>query len=389
MRVAIVHDWLTGMRGGERVLEVLCDLYPEASLFTLVHDPQRISSRINGMDIRTSFVQKMPFALKRYRSYLPLFPLAAERFDLSGYELVISSSHCWAKSVRTPGSACHICYCYTPARYAWDLYDEYFGPHRMKWPSRMVKGALVRRFRAWDLRTSSRPDHFVAISENVARRIERNYGRKASVIHPPVATGFFTPGGPGEGEFYLVVSAFVPYKRVDLAVRAFNELGLPLVVVGSGPDEARLRRAARENVVFAGEKSDAELRDLYRRARALVFPGEEDFGLVPLEAQSAGKPVIAYGRGGALETVVEGETGTFFGEQTPGALAECVRRYGRMSFDPSRIREHALSFGEKIFRERLTEFIRDKLAAGKQPEKPAGGPEARHGQGRAGRQPVA
>src|SRR5262245_46445055 len=332
MRVALVQDWLTGMRGGERCLEVFCELYPQADLYTLLHVPGTVSPVIERRRIVTSFVQRLPYAARQYRSYLPLFPAAVERFDLRGYDLVLSSSHCVAKGVLAPGGP-HVCYCFTPMRYVWDMYGEYFGPGAGVL-TRSLMPPIAAALRRWDRKSSRRVDHFVAISRFVADRIRRFYRRSAEVIYPPVDIQRFRLADEPAEDFYLVVSALAPYKRVDLAVAAATRLGQRLLVVGTGPEEAKLRALAGRTVEFLGWRSDDEVAELYRCCRALLFPGLEDFGIVPLEAMAAGRPVIAYAGGGALETVVplEGEepaTGLLFSEQTIEALVQAIRRFER------------------------------------------------------------
>ena len=356
MKVAIVHDWLTGMRGGERVLEIFCQLYPDAVIHTLFYNPKKMSKVINRMDIRTSFLQNFPFSLKWYRKYLALFPLAVEQFDLREYDLVISSSHCVAKGVLTNPDTLHICYCYTPFRYGWDMYQEYFGKGKLNCAEKVFVLPGINYLRMWDCVSSNRVDYFIAISNNVARRIQKHYRREATVIHPPVNTSFFIPGGE-QDEFFLVVSAFVPYKRVDLIVRAFNKLGLPLKIVGEGPLKKKLQREAKGNIEFPGDVPDSELCKLYQCCRALIFAGIEDFGLAPLEVQSAGRPVIAYGRGGLLETVVERRTGLFFNEQTPEAVVDAVKKFQGMSFETEVIREHAVQFGVESFKRKFSDYV--------------------------------
>jgi glycosyltransferase involved in cell wall biosynthesis len=358
MRVALVHDWLTGMRGGERCLEVFCELFPDADLYTLLHVPGSVSPVIERRRIVTSFVQRLPQAATRYRHYLPLFPAAVRRFDLSGYDLVLSSSHCVAKGARAAAGARHVCYCYTPMRYVWDMYDEYFG-RGAGGLTRALMPPVAAALRRWDRASSRGVDHFVAISHHVAGRIRRFYGRDAEVIHPPVDAQRFEPG-EGEGDFYLVVSALVPYKRVDLAVQAAARLGRRLVVVGTGPEERRLRAMAGPAVEFLGWRDDAAVAGLYRRCRALLFPGLEDFGIVPLEAMASGRPVIAYGAGGALETVVppggdEPPTGVLFAEQTVEALIGAMRRYEDEAdrFVPKALRARAEQFDRPRFKERI------------------------------------
>jgi glycosyltransferase involved in cell wall biosynthesis len=363
VRVALIHDWLTGMRGGERCLEVFCELFPDADLFTLLHVRGSVSATIENRRITTSFLQRLPGAEARYRALLPLFPWAVARFDLRGYDLVLSSSHCVAKGVRVPRGALHVCYCFTPMRYVWDLFDDYFGA-RAPWAVRLLMPPVAAALRRWDRATAARVRHFIAISRFVADRISRCYGREAEVIYPPVDCQRFRLSEDA-GEFYLVVSALTPYKRVDLAVEAANRLGVRLVVVGSGPEERRLRALAGPTVEFLGWRADAEVADLYARCRALLFPGVEDFGIVPLEAMASGKPVLAFERGGVRETVVpleqgiESPTGLFFAEQTVEALAEAIRRFEASAhrFDPKALRAHAEAFDRPLFKERIAAYV--------------------------------
>ena len=350
--VALAHDWLNGMRGGERCLDLICKEFPQAELYTLLYRPEQVSEAIRSRKVHVSGLQRVPGFLEHYRWFLPLFPMAMESFRVpEGTELVLSTSHCVAKGLVPPKGAKHLCYCFTPMRYAWSLQEDYFGRNRLK---RAVYDPILARLREWDRRASGRVDRFVAISRHVQARIREFYGREASVVYPPVATGFFTPDGRGGGEGYdLVVSALVPYKRVDLAVQAYSRTGHPLKVAGVGTELERLRRLAAPNVEFLERVPDEGIRELYRGCRFLVFPGEEDFGIVPLEAQACGRPVVAYGKGGLLETVVEGRTGVFFGEQTPEALAEAVERAAGMGWDAAVIRGHAEQFGEDRFLEGL------------------------------------
>jgi glycosyltransferase involved in cell wall biosynthesis len=355
-RVALVHDWLTGMRGGEKVLEVLCELYPDATLFTLIHNHGSVSPLIEKMRIRTSFLQSAPFREERYRHYLPLFPLAIESFDFRGFDLIVSTSHAVAKGAKPAPGALHICYCHTPMRYVWELYDEYFGPGRAGLLTRLGMKLVAPSLRAWDVRTSSRVHYFLANSRNVAQRIRKTYRREADVIHAPVDTSKFSLSRGNKG-FYLIVSALVPYKRVDLAIEVFNKIGRRLVVVGKGPDLAKLKARAGKTIEFLGWQSDEQLARLYGACRALVFPGIEDFGIVPLEAMASGKPVLAFKAGGALETVVEGVTGIFFDAQTPEALERAVNVAEATRFDPTRIRRHAMKFDRARFKKEIRDYI--------------------------------
>jgi glycosyltransferase involved in cell wall biosynthesis len=325
--------------------------------------PGSVSPLIERRRITTSFVQRLPGAARRYRHYLPLFPRAVEAFDLRGYDLVLSSSHCVAKGARPAPGARHVCYCFTPMRYVWDLYDDYFG--RRAGPLvRALMPPVASALRRWDRRSSARVDEFVAISRHVAARVDRCYGRSAEVIYPPVDVQRFDVADGDAGDFYLVVSALVPYKRLDLAIQAVGRLGRRLLVVGSGPEERALRAVAGPGVEFLGWRLDAEIAELYRRCRAVLFPGVEDFGIVPLEAMAAGRPVVAFAAGGVLETVVppgghEPPTGLFFDAQTVDALAGALRRLesGAIAFDPKALRARAEAFDRPRFKERIAAFL--------------------------------
>lgn len=367
MKVALVHDWLTGMRGGERCLEVFCELFPEADLYTLLHVPGSVAPAIERRRVITSFIQRLPAAARAYRRYLPLFPAAVGRFDLHGYDLILSSSHAVAKGVRVPPGALHVCYCFTPMRYVWDLYQEYFGPSASLF-TRALMPPVAAALRRWDRRTAAGVRHFVAISRFVADRIRRAYGRDAEVIYPPVDVARFRVE-ESPGDFYLVVSALTPYKRVDLAVKAANQLGRRLLVVGTGPEARRLEAMAGPSVEFLGWRDDAQVAELYARCRALIFPTLEDFGITPLEAMASGRPVIALGQGGALETMVppggaDPPTGILFERQTVeglvGAIHEFEREPGR--FEPKTSRRRAEAFDRPIFKERVKAYLDARLA---------------------------
>ncbi len=365
-----MHDWLTGMRGGERCLEAMCELYPGADIFTLLHIPGSISDVIERRRIITSPLQHLPFVKSHYRYYLPFMPQAIESFDLKGYDLVISSSHCVAKGARISGGTPHICYCYTPMRYVWDMHAQYFRGRDL---SSAAMRLLRERLKKWDMASSRRVGAFIAISETVQKRIKRCYNRDSRIIYPPVDTERFRPAGE-KGDFYLLVGAMVPYKRADIAVDAFNTLGYPLKIAGCGPEEAGLRKRAKSNISFLGRLSDPEIASLYSRCKALIFPGEEDFGIVPLEAMASGKPVLAFSGGGAGETVSDYEDGSarpacgiLFGEQNAGALVRAVRRFesveGKGIFRPEEIRKYALAFDKSVFkaafRQAIEEFLSD------------------------------
>ena len=345
------------MRGGEKVLELLCQAYPDADLLTLFHDPGSVSPVIERLRPRTSWLQQLPGARRFYRYCLPLFPAAIEHFDLDAYDLVISTSHCAAKSVVKTGRARHLCYCFTPMRYAWDQFDVYFGEERVGTLANRLLRPVMRALSRWDAATAGRVDHYVAISQHVASRIERYYNRDAVVIYPPVDTSFYCPAGDGTPvvpeDFLLVVSALVPYKRIDIAIEASRLSGVPLRIVGDGPERASLTKLAAaaggSHVQLLGVLSDAEIRNLYRRAAAVLLPGEEDFGIVPVEAQACGRPVVALARGGALETVIDNVTGVLVSEPTPAAFAAGIARVRTIAFDPGVIRQHALQFDRTVF----------------------------------------
>jgi glycosyltransferase involved in cell wall biosynthesis len=354
VRVALVHDWLTGRRGGEKVLEALAEIFPRAPIYTLIRFPGSQSPAIEQRDIRTSFLQRMPFLRKHYRWYLPLYPLAVEQFDLQDYELVLSSSHCVAKGIIPSADALHVSYIHSPVRYVWNQYFAYFGPGKTGVLGRLFIPPVVHRLRVWDVTSAARVDHFIANSKAVARRIERYYRRNAEVVHPPVDTDFFTlPASEPERRAFLIVSALVPYKRIDVALAAFRRRGRRLRVVGDGPDYKKLRRMAGPNVEFFGPVSDEELRRFYQEAAALLMPGEEDFGIASLEAQACGTPVVAYGRGGVLETVLDGETGLLYDTPTPSALAGALDKFQGLTFNKNSLRTQALRFSRGVFKEKV------------------------------------
>lgn len=366
MRVGVVHDWLTGMRGGERVLEAILELHPDADLLTLVHVPGSVSERIEARRIRTSFLQAVPGLRTRWRWGLPLFPAAIERIDASEYDLLLSSSHCVAKAVRPRAGAVHVSYCHTPMRYVWDQYDQYFGADRASAPVRLAMRALAPRLRRWDRRTTDRVHAIIANSAFVARRIRRVWGRAATIVHPPVDIDRFRPG-PRE-DFHLVVSALVPYKRVDVAIEAFRGSGRRLVIVGDGPEYARLRARATQDITFTGRIPDAEVADLLGRCRTFVQTAEEDFGIAAVEALAAGAPVVAFGAGGALEIlgaagsgVGRVPNGVLFGPRTAGALRAAVALAERAAFDPAALRASARRFAPDRFREGFTAAVRAAL----------------------------
>lgn len=368
LKTALAHDWLNGMRGGERVLEVICDMFPEAPVFTLFHEPSKISDTIEKHKITASWLNNLPFARQNHRLFLPLFPVAIKSLRFPDAQVIISTSHCAAKAVIPPPGAKHLCYCFTPMRYAWGFYNEYFGSNPLK---KAVIKPLLSGMRAWDRKTCTRVDRFVTLSHYVKNRIKQFYNRDADVVYPPVATLKWTPAASGKtvfqgkelGDFDLIVSALVPYKRLDLAVEAYNRLGYPLKIVGTGPLLEKLRLMAKPNITFTGWLDDNDILTLYRTCRALIFPGEEDFGIVPVEAQACGRPVVAFNRGGATETVVDGVSGIFFSEQTENSLIAAIEKTSAREWDISAIRKNAEKFSEANFIEGITKSIEKCLQA--------------------------
>ncbi len=360
LKISLVHDWLTSYAGAERVLEAMLELYPDSPIFTLVYDSEGIGfGPIASAQIQSSFIQRLPWGKKKYRSYLPLMPLAVEQFNLEAAEVVISSSHAVAKGVLTRADQLHISYVHTPIRYAWDLQNQYLREAGLE---RGLKGALARwllhYIRNWDVASANRVDVFVANSRYVARRIWKTYRRKAKVIYPPVDVERFTPR-PDREDFYLALSRLVPYKKMDLIVSAFARIGRPLVVIGDGPDFAKIKRLAGTNVKLLGHQPDEVVRDHMERCKAFVFAADEDFGIAPVEAQAAGAPVIAFGKGGVTETVIPDKTGLFFETQEEKSLAEAVISFeqGDWRFDVQAIRENAERFSKQRFLAEFSELV--------------------------------
>ncbi len=360
LRVAIACSWLNQYGGAERVLEVLHDMYPQAPVYTSIYWPRAFPPSWSDWDIRPSQLDRLPLIRQHHQWYLPLYPHAFEQLALSDYDLVLSVSSGFAHGIVTPASTLHICYCLTPARFLWD-YHGYVRREDLNGIALRVLPPVIRHLRMWDRLAADRVDYFVAISHAVQRRIVKFYRRQATVIYPPVDVKRFSRSFE-RGEHFLVMSRLVPYKNIDLAVKAFNRLGLPLWIIGDGRDRGALESMAASNVRFLGRVDDAEAQLCLSACRAFILPGEEDFGIAPLEAQAAGRPVVALAAGGALETIVDGETGVFFHEPTADSLAEAVLRAEGLSFEPTRIRQHAQQFDQGVFRAKFADYVRETFA---------------------------
>lgn len=356
MKIVLVHDWLNQRGGAEDVLEQLVDLFPGAPVYTSIYQRDAMPDAYRAWDIRTTWLDRLPLIHKRHQPFLPLYPLAWGRVGLSAYDLVISNKSGFCHGVRTGPCTTHICYCLTPTRYVWD-FDTYVQGERIPAPARLILRPLVSRLKRWDRAAADRVDHFIAISSEVQARIKRYYGRDSAIIYPPVRTRMFAPS-PDVGDYYLSLGRLVPYKRVDLAVQACTRLGLPLLVAGSGRDRARLEAMAGPTVQFLGRVPDADLPGLFARARAFILPGREDFAITPVQAQAAGRPVIALRGGGALDTVVEGETGVFFEEPAVESLMAALERFDAAAFEPARAVENARRFDVEVFRREMVEYIK-------------------------------
>jgi glycosyltransferase involved in cell wall biosynthesis len=349
MRVAIVHYWLVGMRGGEKVIEALCEMFPQADIFTHVYVPEAVSDTIRAHRVTTSFINALPASARLYKRYLPLMPLALEQLDLRDYDLVISSESGPAKGVIPPPATRHLCYCHSPMRYLWNMFHDYRRQSGLL--TRLMMPPLAHYLRLWDTVSASRVDQYVANSNAVAGRIRRYYGQEAEVVWPPVDVDAFHPVGDDErGDYMLMVGELVAYKRPDLAVEAFNRMGRKLAVIGGGEMLDRIRRLAGPTITVLGPAPFADLRHHYARCQALIFPGEEDFGIVPVEAMASGRPVIAYGRGGATETVRPGVSGVLFDEQTVDALIDAIEGFRAGDFEPAAIVRHASGFSREVFK---------------------------------------
>ena len=362
MRVAIIHDWFDTPGGAENVIEKLLEIYPEADLFSLVDffsEPNR-EKYLKGKSVKTSFIQKLPFARNKFRNYLPFFPLAIEQFNLDGYDLVISSSHAVAKGVLTGPGQIHICYQYSPIRYAWDMYHTYFKEHNITGIKALVLRKVLHKIRMWDVISSNRVDHFIAISTLIEDRIQKYYRRDSNIIFPPVNTDTFICYSKKE-EFYFTAARLVPYKKVRLIVEAFNENGRPLKVAGSGEQYEEIKQMAKDNIEILGYCNDHEMIDYMQKSKAFVYAAFEDFGIVPVEAMACGTPVIAYGKGGITDTVKDGQTGVLFENQTIESLNDAIIKFETISFDPKEISEHAKYFSSKRFQKEFKVFVDEKV----------------------------
>ncbi len=348
MKIAIVHDYLNQYGGAERVLETFLEIWPEADVYTLLYDRKQLSGPLKTRPVKVSFLNRFPFGRLYYEYLLPFYPIAVEKFDTREYNIIISSSTAWSKGTLTGLRTCHIAYCYNPMRFAW---DSFFSIINAKGLIAKALSAIISYLRLWDFASSKRPDKYFTISKFVKKRIKKYYHLESDIIYPPVNTEFFIPdSGKRQEEFFLLVSRLKPYKKIEVAIKAFNRLGLPLIIIGEGAHKNELKAMAGKNIQFLSNVDDRKLLSYYQRCKAFVFPSEEDFGIVPLEAQSCGKPVIAYKGGGSLETIVEGVTGEFFYPQTPEALAETVESFDCSKYNADDIRHNAMKFAKENFK---------------------------------------
>jgi glycosyltransferase involved in cell wall biosynthesis len=359
MKTALIHDWMNQIGGAEDVLEALVALYPDGPIFTSLYAPDLMPPHWQTWDIRTSFIDRLPLSHKKQQLYFPLYPFAFEQFDFREYDLVISNKSGFCHGVITGPETLHICYCLTPTRYVW-RYHQYAEQERLGWLPRRMLPPFLTFLRQWDRLAAERVDHFIAISQAIRRRIAKVYRRDSAIIYPPVDIGRFEPSNRID-DYYFFVGRLVPYRRLDILIEAFNQMQRPLLIAGNGRDRERLEALAGPTVKFLGYVSDADLPDILSRCRAFMFPGEEDFGIAPIQAMAAGRPVIAYAAGGALETVIPGKTGALFAEQTVAAIIDAVESFDIDTINGSQIRAHAQQFDTAVFKQKLTTFIDQKL----------------------------
>ena len=361
LKVAIVHDWLVNYGGAERVVETFLEIFPQADIYTLVYDEKKMEKSFPKEKVHTTFIQKIPKATKLYTKLLPLMPLAFEELNLTKYDLVVSSSSCCAKGIITSPNTLHLSYIHSPMRYIWDLYYEY--KEKSNFLVKIFMMAFSKKLRIWDITSSRRIDVLIANSNYIKKRIKKCWGLDAEVINPPVETEKYFPNNKEAEDFYVVFSRFVAYKRIDLAIEACKELGKKLVVIGDGEEREKLKKLADndKNIIFTGRISDEEVRDYLQRCKAMIFSAEEDFGIIPVEVQACGRPVIAYGKGGALETVVSGKTGVFFYEQNKESVVKAIEEFEEMKFDTVDILENSKKFSKEIFKEKILKIVEEKL----------------------------
>lgn len=360
LKVAIVAEELTQLGGAERVLDALLEIFPKAPIYTLVWNKEKTQHRYDKFDVRPSFIQKMPFAIKKYKWYLPLMPLAVESFNLKDFDLIISSSSALIKGVKTHKNQIHICYCHTPTRYLWGETEEYFKTAPIPAIAKPLMPLVVWFLRRWDIKASARPDFYIANARNIQAKIKKYYSRDSNVIYPPVETDNFKIN-PKLGDYYLSLARLEPYKKADLIIEAFKNLDKKLIIVGTGTQKAELEKIAGPNITFAGRVSDKDLNKYYGECFAFIHPQEEDFGITVLEAAASGRPVIAYKKGGALETIIEGQTGEFFYPQTVEALKNTLGKFNPQKYDPQKIRAHAMKFSKNVFKTKIIEYIRNVI----------------------------
>ena len=354
MKIAFIHDYLLSHTGSEKLFGTLIEIMGDGDIYTILYDREKFKYLKN---VRSTFLDNLKII--NYKYLVPFFPVAVKSIDLGNYDIIISSSHAWSKNINKPEDSLHICYCHTPMKFAWDFKKIYLDNESLI--LRPVINLYLNYLKKWDYKNTKNVDYFIANSKNVADRIKRYYNRDSIIIYPPLDTEFHIPNNNSDEGFFLIVSRLVEYKRIDIAIKAFNKLGLKLRIIGSGRDENKLKKLVNgSNIEFLGRLSDLEVREYYRKCTALIFPGEEDLGFTPLEAQSCGKPVIAYGKGGTLETVIEGETGHFFHKQTPEALIKAIKEFNNMEFNAEECRENALRFDKEIFKKKIKEFIKEK-----------------------------